>query len=456
MTNCGDKEKKGKVVEATEEKPLLTYTLIGKRGEVTHTRRGKILPFENSYMPNPPASVYDGRLFELNHNYPQTVTSQATYPWKTVTDNGLITQQNSYAYVEALKAYVSDDMQKLLYDYQNWNSRQEPWYESIWLGNVREPIHGMYVGSEFSAGTLGPEQTGALTTYVYTLYDKTAAVTLNNIWGRDSLNAYNPNLSNTENTQYAEGSVIVKFAFVSLSEPWAPMENAATWPVYTDVDPAKGSPHTSDTTLRTLQLMQFDIIVKDSEAAPKTSWVFSTLVYDKDAPGDTAWDKMVPLGATWGGNPDVINTSPEAIGVPAKVNEALTENWINMATPSYARSTLGWDGRLSGPNDGAVLSPATTQSGQTYTAPAGLSTAGCIACHSSAQYEFKSFLLPAVAIPGPDVPLVMYDPGSDGWMRWFSNRSGTEPIDSGQVALDYDMVTAFKAIPSWEKATGRK
>ncbi len=456
ITNCGKKEIKDEAVEVAQEVPLLTYTLQGKRGLVTHYKRGEILPFENAYLPNPPQSVYSGNLFELRHDYPQTTPSPGDYPWKKVTNNGLITQQNSYAYVEALKAYVADDMQKLLYDYQNWDPQQESWYQSIWLGNVREPIHGMYVGSEFPAGSLGPDQTGGLTTYVYTLYDQTAAVTLYRIWGQDSLNAYRPNLTNTADAQYAEGSVIVKFAFVSLSETWTPMENTATWDVYTDVDPTKGSPGTSDTTLRTLQLMQFDIIVKDTEAAPQTGWVFSTLVYDKDAVGNTAWDRMVPLGATWGGNPDVINTSPEAIGVPAKVNQALTENWINMASPSYARSTLGWDGRISGPNDGAVVTPATTQNGDKYQAPTGLSTAGCIACHSSAQYPMKSFLLPAVHIPGPNVPLVMYDPGSEGWMKWFSNRSGTEPIDSGQVSLDYDMVTAFKAIPSWEKAIENK
>ncbi|WP_062061133.1 hypothetical protein [Aquimarina longa] len=452
---CKKEKKETKVIEKQEiikEELFTSYSLLGKRGVINHKKKGNILPFENSYLPAPDTSVYQGNLFSLRHDYPLSSTPLDTLPWKQVTNNGAITRTNAYDYVQAIKSYVSDDMTRLLYKYDQWNPSKEPWFQSIWLGNVREPIHGMYVGSSFPAGTLTPSQTAGLTTYVYTLYDQTSAVTLNKIWGQNKEKAYNPNLSSTEDAQFAEGSVIVKFAFVSLQEYWPPMENAATWDVYTDVAPGKDAPGTSDTVVRKLYLMQFDMIVKDSTAAPETGWVFSTLVYDKDNKGETAWDRMVPLGATWGNNPKMIDTTAAAIGVPSKVNKALTENWINMASPAYSRATLGWDGRLSGPNDGAVVSPAVTQSGKKYEAPHGLSTVGCLGCHSSAQYKFKSFLLPAVKIPSETVPLVLYDPGSTGWMKWFSNRNGTEPMDAGQISLDYDMVTAFKAIPAWQKA----
>ena len=177
---------------------------------------------------------------------------------------------------------------------------------------------------------------------------------------------------------------------------------------------------------------------------------------------------MVPLGATWGGNPDVAPTN-KAITPPAAVNPKLTENWINMKTPDYARSTLGWDGRLSGPNDGAVVTPAWA-GGHYY--PAGISSVGCLGCHSSAQYNPKSlttdepnmvsFLLPTTTQPptvlppphshGDERALVLNEPGSTAWLKWFQSRAGDEPMDSGQVALDYDMVTAFKAIPMWQAA----
>lgn len=446
--------KKPEVKEDTSLSPeveLNKVMLMAKRSTQEHQYLGPIDPFMNSPFTLP--TSYAGPKFKLRHDYPSgAVPPSEEYPWKKVTGGGLINQSNSMDYVNALKSYVSEDMQKLLFDYSNWNAQTEPWWQSIWLGTQREAIHGMYVGSEFDAGTLA-EQNINLTTYVYTLYDATSAVTLNRIWGTDLASAENPNLSNSQVAQYEEGSFIVKFAFVTASgEEWSPMQGTATWDIYSNVDPYTGSANPgADTTIQQVYLMQCDLIVKDSEAAPETGWVFSTLVYDKDAPGENAWDKMIPLGATWGGNPDVINTDSTAINAPVAVNQNLTQNWINMNTPAYTRSTLGWDGRLSGPNDGAVVDSAMTVSKKVYPK---LATVGCLGCHSAAQYTMKSFLLPAVNIPSKTVPLVIYDPGSEGWMKWFQSRDGSTPMDpgTGQIGLDYDMVTAFKAIPLWEAA----
>lgn len=433
-------------------------------------------PFISSSVSAPPQSEYDGRLFQLRHDYPgQLPPSPAGgYPWKQVTNNGLITQENSNAYVEALKSYVSEDMRKLLYKYSEWDSLNEPWWESIWLGIEREPIHGMYVGSGFPAGTLTGQKLD-LTTYVFTLYDKRAAVTLNKIWGTTTEQAFKPNLSNP-GAQFAEGSVIIKFAFVtSCGKDWAPMVGAASWPIYFPLNESNGSGNnpkeskcsnsgsdgsTTIPAVTNVYLMQFDIIVKDSIAAPETGWVFSTLVYDTNAAGEDAWDRMIPLGATWGNNPEVINTAPSALTPPVTVNKELTQNWINPKSPTYAVSTLGWDGRLSGPNDGAVVTPAWATH---HYYPQGLSSVGCLGCHSNAQYKQKSFLLPTttyppqvIAAPGTNTHqvLVLNEPGSKEWMKWFQSRQGTEPMDpgKGQIGLDYDMVTAFKAIPMWQAA----
>jgi len=451
--------------------PFLTLT-----AQSLGTAQSPILPFINSSLPNPPDSQYKGPLFQLRHDYPTSVPAPEDFPWKKVTGSGPITQKNAMAYVDALKAYVSEDMRKLLFQYEKWNAPQEPWWQSIWLGTEREPIHGFYVGSGFPKGTL-TGQTLDLTTYVLTLYDKRAAVTLGNIWGTTEAEAFAPKINNP-GAQFAEGSVIVKFSFVTpCGADWAPMEGTAVWPIYAPLNESNGSGNNPSLskcpdngasgtsaipTLTKVYMMQFDIIVKDSQAAPSTGWVFSTLIYDKDAPGKDAWDKMVPLGATWGNNPDVINTASAALTPPAQVNPKLSENWINLSTPEYARSTLGWDGRLSGPNDGAVITPAWAGS---HYYPAGLSTVGCLGCHSTAQYSMKSFLLPTTTpSPAPtNAPLsstkqafVVFDPGSKGWMKWFQSRPGDVPMDAGQVALDYDMVTAFKAIPMWRTALKAK
>lgn len=445
--------------------------------EESRSARAKIHPFLNSSLQQP-SSYYHGAFFELNHDYPSKYDKPTRpYPWEKVTQSGRITKDNAYAYVIALKQYVSEDMRTLIFDKSKPNS--ENWYQSIWLGTEREPIHGMYVGSGFPANTL-TDQSIDLTTYVYTLYDKRAATTLGNIWGTGFETAMNPTFTD-KTTQYAEGSVIVKFSFVTpCGSDWKPMKDAATWQIYAPVNSSNGTAksnkskcenrgangNSSTPILTNVYFMQFDIIVKDSKAAPDTGWVFSTLIYDNDALGNDAWDKMIPLGATWGGDSNVVNLTPAALTPPVKVNPELAQNWINEKTPEYARSTLGWDGRLSGPNDGAVVTPAWDDDKYYHK---GLATAGCLACHSSAQYPMTSFLLPSNTYPPQtkqaplssdpnSASLVMSKPGGTLWMKWFQSNNGSTPMgpkdSSGKlpVALDYDMVTAFKAIPMWKAA----
>jgi hypothetical protein len=202
-------------------------------------------------------------------------------------------------------------------------------------------------------------------------------------------------------------------------------------------------------------VMQFDIIVKDSVSAPKTGWVFTTLVYDANAGGD-AWDKMVPLGVMWGNDPGVTSND-------------LQETWINPNSPKYSTQTLGWGGRLSGPNDGGRND---IQVGKKVLINEPDSS--CMSCHGPAewqptQHKMISFLLPSFPNPKPGPPFKLCPndkptdpyicspaPGSPVWSRWFQDRPGTEPQDpdTGSVAADYDMVFAFKTLPMWWKATG--
>ena len=328
-----------------KDEVVTEIVITGKRGEQIHRYKGEMDPFQNAQTPVPVG--YLGTAFDLKHDYPAQLPTDKNFPWKTVTKHGKITQQNANDYVLALKKHVSKDVHKMLFHYDKWKANKEDWWQSIWLGTQREPIHGTYVGSEFNSHTLANQNVN-LTTFVYTMYDKRAAVTLNKIWGTNRHGAENPNLTSAETAQYAEGSVIVKFAFVTASgNEWSAMKEAAPWTIYSNIDPSTGNPYNNKgSVLRDVYLMQFDIIVKDSQAAPKTGWVFSTLVYDKKAPGKDAWDKMIPLGATWGNNPQIINTKTTAIIPPVTVNQNLTQNWINMKTPDYARSTLGWDGRF--------------------------------------------------------------------------------------------------------------
>jgi hypothetical protein len=267
----------------------------------------------------------------------------------------------------------------------------------------------------------------------------------------------------TANFQFDEGSVIVKAAMFFSDDPkiqtdwWPVTKGAAEWPLFLGIPQSSPGP----TAVLNSYAMQFDIIVKDSLSAPKTGWVFSTLVYDANASGD-AWDKMVPLGVQWGNDPDVNS----ALIPPPPLNE----NWINPEAPKYAAQTLGWGDRLSGPNDGARNDIQVGTDTVLENAP----DSSCMSCHSPAQWQPEahkalSFLLPSYPNPNPGPPykpcpdgkpsdpyICSPAPGSADWFRWFQNRLGTEPFDpdTGSVATDFDMVFSFKTLPAWWHATG--
>jgi hypothetical protein len=419
-------------------------------------------PFANNNGQTP--TGYSGPTFKLSHAYPPAA-AVPTMPWRAAIGNGRITTANAARYAQALKDAVARDMRVLLFDYANWNAEQRGWYNEPWLGLPvqgsrcyagREPIHGMYVGNEFPSATFPKSGLSKdVTTYVLTYYDRTAAHTLRKVWGAS---ARTPRLT-PASTQYAEGSLIVKAAFVTAGpDAWPVMQGAQVWPLYIYQNATAGVPASTECAsapapkLTDTYLMQFDIIVKDSQSAPDTGWVFSTLVYDaRVKPGANGiWDQMVVLGAQWGNDPQANSTTDP--------NAPLLQNWNNPAAPLYSTETLGWGGRLSGPNDGAVNAIA-YKKGQTIEYVNAAPDSSCMSCHSTAQVIASPLkpplhvkLLPEANFklpPDKSDYLASPPPGSSDWLRWFQNRKGNVPMDKPYVAADFDMVLAFKSLPYW-------
>lgn len=402
-----------------------------------HARAAGPQPFADNNGQIPPKSAYDGPMFQLSYDWPSDpLPPIKNPPWVQAIGGKPITVKNAAAYVKALKDYVTPNTKQLVWDYPNWNAAKAGWYNQPWLGSIRESIHGMYTGSQFPPNTFpGTGLTKTITTYVLTYYDTRGAYTVGRVWGKTAMQ---PNIV-TERAQAPEGAVIVKLAYIdATAKDWPVMKGAATWPLYIPINDPSTPPAVTQSSL-----MQMDIIVKDTQSSPKTGWVFSTLVYDANAPGD-GWAQMVPLGVMWGNDPNVNSaTNPKA---------PLAETWINPSAPLYSKQTLGWGGRLSGPNDGAVNM---IKVGNKKIDNAGNSS--CMSCHGPAEWPAKSFLLPSTTFP-PTFDgdyLVSPAPGSPNWMKWFQDRPGTKPQDAGTVAFDYDMVFAFKSLPLWSKATGK-
>ena len=77
--------------------------------------------------------------------------------------------------------------------------------------------------------------------------------------------------------QFAEDGVIVKAAFTTANaDVWPVMGGALQWPLYITTNATTGDHKTPQ--LDQTSFMQFDLIVKDTKSAPKTGWVFATLV----------------------------------------------------------------------------------------------------------------------------------------------------------------------------------
>jgi hypothetical protein len=85
-----------------------------------------------------------------------------------------------------------------------------------------------------------------------------------------------------------------------------------------------------------------------------------------------------------------------------------------------------------------------------------------MSCHGPAEVPLRSFILPSPSPAGkPGAPtftangvMVLNPPGSAAWNQWFQDRNGSTPQDQGTVAVDYDMVLAFKSIPAWNTLQG--
>lgn len=407
------------------------------------------------------------------------------FPWTKSLNGKPITKESAPAYMDALKAYVANDMITMLSDSErigepsDWNAASSGWYNEPWLSSIRGGIHGVYLGSTCFSPVLFPRSNlkSPFTTYVYVLYNKIAGISLGKVWSASD--GMIPDFANNA-AQFPEGTIIVKAAFNTASkEDWAPMDGALPWNVYTQKVDCSTQKKKSKPEVFPVNFFQFDLIVKDTVASPQTGWVFGTLTYDKDkaVPSKTVaniWNnQMVVLGAMWGNDPDVIDP-----GLP------LSETWINPEAPIYAKETLGWGGRLSGPNDGAVQNPPytiytgtdCTPDNPCQTIPAekvqlvgtggkNIAMSSCMSCHSTAQYAMRSFLLPTlldyVESNGTPVPtawptkngddgLLFYQPASYGWMTWFQNRIGDQPKDPGvATAADYDMNFPFKSLAYW-------
>lgn len=430
--------------------PIIRYWILSVAAAAVAAIAGlaqtpPVNPWASSSWQPPPG--YTGPVFKLSYDYPaQLPPPNPTPPWIRALGGKPISADNAIAYVQAVKDYIGNDMRTLMLDYPHWNAQQAKWYNLPWLFSIQDPIHGTYVGTQQDPTVfpLSNMKKALMTDYVVVYYNDVAGYTLGQLWGKTAMQ---PDLTKA---QFQDGAIIIKAALTDATPAdWSPLEGSSVWELYPPGTSADGTP-TAPTKTVNVHFFQFDIIVKDTKTAPQTGWVFSTLVYDKNVTGD-AWARMIPLGAMWGNDPNL-----NSVITP---NSTLQESVVNPMAPLYSIETLGYGGRLSGPNDGAV-SENNIIDGQ-LVPRARLSS--CMSCHGVAEFPLNpQNLLPAVDSP-PNTPppsdSFIYSyvprPGTVAFNHWFQDRPGNLAQDAGTVALDYDMNIALKALPLWQQYTSQ-
>ncbi|WP_296623521.1 hypothetical protein [Marivirga sp.] len=416
-------------------------------------------PFADNNEVYPPDSIYSGPFFKANYNYPESVAPK-DYPWETITEGKAISQENASEYIMSIREYIKDAMEVMINEPENWPSSEyrKDWYNMGWSAQSYdsatgwkglETVYGTMTGQVLKNGIFkdygfeGPMQNHAL---VY--YNDVATLTLNKLWKSNDKNGFYPEYS-TDAAQFKQNAIIIKAAGTTATgDDWDIMEGAGTFPIYREMEfgPMKGK----NPVLQELAWIQFDIIIKDTIAAPETGWVFSTFIYDKESDGKTIFDRLELLGVSWGNDPDKMGTT-----------KALSETYINPDAPEYYKANIGYGDRLSGPIDvalvGGMKADGTPDSvfvlDENGKASGGKSylhfrASACMSCHGTATFPPQNDFYPS-----PKQNLVytdtLYNPLSKGWGNYYQNRPGTEimpALDGEQkatMALDYDLFMQF-------------
>lgn len=409
-------------------------------------------PFAGNNTVYPDPAEWNGSFRTSNYDYPPTVVPGK---WLQVRPAGRLTKKTAPAYVAAVKKFIEKDISGLVNDPMNWSPQQVGWYDMPWGGqgspmangkidpeSGREPLLGSYTGQilqPYSYPSNPPKAPFQNHAVVY--YNDVAGAKLGQIWK----NPFKPDVSDT---QFPEGSMVVKVEAVTLTEDqWSVLKNSSVSYIYRPTvdslsitDPTK-RPSPVKTAMRFLQMA---VRVKDRIASPDTGWVFIAFAYDTRSGGATVWDRATPVGAMWGNDP-ALASYPNGLGP----NGELQETWVNTGLPNFITDGLGWGGRLAGPLDVGIRHNVVTVSGKRYDTNTPLATSACVSCHSAAQYPFVANLYasPNMVFPEEGGQFLFFDPGTPLWAQWFKNNPGTVALSgkgrNGIVATDYDMMLTF-------------
>jgi hypothetical protein len=332
---------------------------------------------------DPPPANWTGKVFKLSQAYPTTLPNKDA-PWEALSFR---TQPEDY--IRSVFKYALEG--NIEVDWNVQSNQVRKWYHAPWLhagNNGREFVRGMTHERSSRPRELHPQQTSTFQNWAVGAYNPRGGYTIGRVWNAIG----GPNVSRAK---FPSGTVAVNLLFTTATVNQVPyLQGAFEWQADINRNP---------TNLATLRLLQVDLAVRDTRNSPRTGWIFGTYVYNGNAPGNTPWEKMVPVGIMWGNDPAVTATDV------TNGSKQIRETWLN----PNARSVMqhyGWAGRLNGPVDNAISS--------------------CLSCHSTAQKPAMSL---SNALPsGTETER----------LKWFRNIKSGQPFEVGGQSLDYSLQLA--------------
>lgn len=377
-------------------------------------------------------SMYsDHPVFKLKTDFPTKMPPKKNLP--DVLKINFLDDWSSY--MEEIKQYCFQG------NTPKWNphtNKQRDWYHIPWLhpssdtfppNGGTEGFNGMIKEAPVGPYQLHNTQTKSYQVYAITLVNEYAGYTMGKMWKDKN----NPDPKTTDKRfggGFPEGTVFCKLLFADVqpddhSVPY--LENPVQWQGF--ITESWNSPTRA---VRKLRLLQMDIMVRDTRADEWMGWVLGTFAYNgelnKRNCGNNENDmtcrfnNLVPLGLTWGDDPDVteniINAYPYT---ETKTNPNIKQSVIN-TSKDLPPQHLGWGMRLNGPAD--------------------LNTSSCMSCHSASEFPAITSLVP----PNATVTSGFAPPpgaGDEAWMKYFQNVPAATSSDPRAYSTDFSLQVAM-------------
>jgi hypothetical protein len=137
-------------------------------------------------------------------------------------------------------------------------------------------------------------QTALFQNWAVGLYNDIGAYTVHKVWK-------NPNEPDETQAQFEDGTVSAKLLFTQASVAQVLyLQGAKEWDAYIYCETLISTNPLIKRSVQKLRLLQIDLAVRDSRADATTGWVFGTMAYNGNLPGNDPWRKFVPVGLMWG------------------------------------------------------------------------------------------------------------------------------------------------------------